>query len=406
MSLPPSHPLITLYTTSGVDQHSPVWFPGARQPLFVRALLAHAILDLPPPPPQPISPHSPLPPWLDISDKINLHLPGLPPTHGSAGVLAPTLFLQLDRTLYHHHLRIYTDGSHSPSPSSTAAAIYLPASSTCTTWRLPPDTDVLTAELYALQQALNHLTTLSSTGSAVIYTDSLSSLHLLQSRHPTSSTFLVHSIQRTLLQLPTMGWGVTLQWVPSHSGIRGNEVADAAAKMGLSEVNITPLPLPLATAKRIISRKCHFTWDTSLNTALLTTSLGQYRCNSSPQPWMRQQSRALDVALTRLRLGHTRLTGLVTCTCPLTHTAHGAGLYPKPSNTSFSTAHAFTLTVLCYVPDSLPWTWQHSTCPPCWRQQAFTRHGNPLSSASPVPSSKRLISCHPCDNITGLLQGS
>ncbi|XP_045126267.1 uncharacterized protein LOC123513261 [Portunus trituberculatus] len=303
-----SHPLITLYTTSGVDQHSPVWFPGARQPLLVRALLAHAILGLPPPPPQPISPHSPLPPWLDISDKINLHLPGLPPTHGSAGVLAPTLFLQLDRTLYHHHLRIYTDGSHSPSPPSTAAAIYLPASSTCTTWRFPPDTDVLTAELYALQQALNHLTTLSSTGSAVIYTDSLSSLHLLQSRHPTSFTFLVHSIQRTLLQLPTMGWGVTLQWVPSHSGIRGNEVADAAAKMGLSEVNITLLPLPLSTAKCIISRKCHSTWDTSLNTALLTTSLGQYRCNSSPQPWMRQQSRVLDVALTRLRLGHTRLT--------------------------------------------------------------------------------------------------
>ena len=36
--------------------------------------------------------------------------------------------------------------------------------------------------------------------------------------------------------------------------------------------------------------------------------MGQYRPDSSPQPWVRQTSRVLDVALTRLRIGHTRLT--------------------------------------------------------------------------------------------------
>ncbi|MPC76869.1 hypothetical protein E2C01_071304 [Portunus trituberculatus] len=47
--------------------------------------------------------------------------------------------------------------------------------------------------------------------------------------------------------------------------------------------------------------------------------------NSSPQPWVRQQSCALDIALTRLRLGHTtvnahlhrlRLTPDPHCPCP------------------------------------------------------------------------------------------
>ncbi|KAG0697361.1 hypothetical protein GWK47_026342 [Chionoecetes opilio] len=78
--------------------------------------------------------------------------------------------------------------------------------------------------------------------------------------------------------------------------------------MALSEVSITPLPLPLSTAKRLISNVCRSAWDRSLGAALRATSMGQYRTDSSPHPWIRQTSRVLDVALTRLRIGHTTLT--------------------------------------------------------------------------------------------------
>ncbi|XP_045115986.1 uncharacterized protein LOC123507278 [Portunus trituberculatus] len=312
LSLPQSHPLlVTLYSTSGVDQHTPVWLPGARQPLLVRALQTLNTLGLPPPPSQPISPHSPIPPWLDLSPMFTLHLPGLPNRHSSSR-LASLLFHQRDKTLFKHHVKLYTDGSHSPPPS-TAAAIYDPATSICRTWRLPPETDVLTAELYALHQAVNHLQICHTKGKAVIYTDSLFSLPLLLSRHSSSSTAILHTTQRILIHLHTEGWELTLQWIPSHTGIRGNEVADTAAKMALSEVNITPFPLPLSTAKRLISRVCHSTSDTTLATGLRVTSMGQYRHNSSPQPWVRQQSRALDVALTRLRLGHTTFNAHLHC---------------------------------------------------------------------------------------------
>ena len=142
----------------------------------------------------------------------------------------------------------------------------------------------------------------------MIYTDSLSSLHLLLSRHPSSSTALVHITQRLIIHLTTEGWEIAFQWAPSHTGIRGNEVVDAAAKMALSDVNTTTFPLPLSTAKRLVSRICRSTSDASLTDALRITSMGQYRSDSSPQPWVRKQSRVLDVALTRLRLGHTKLT--------------------------------------------------------------------------------------------------
>ena len=78
--------------------------------------------------------------------------------------------------------------------------------------------------------------------------------------------------------------------------------------MALTEENITPFTLPLSTSKRLIAQTCRTLWDESLAPALRTTSMGQYRSDSSPQPWVRRTSRKLDVALTRLRLGHTTLT--------------------------------------------------------------------------------------------------
>ncbi|MPC62253.1 hypothetical protein E2C01_056336 [Portunus trituberculatus] len=83
----------------------------------------------------------------------------------------------------------------------------------------------------------------------------------------------------------------------------GKEVADAVAKMALSAVNISLLPLPLSTAKTIITHVCHSTWNNMLGDALRTTSMSQYRTDSSPQPWVRQHSHVLDVTIARLRLG-------------------------------------------------------------------------------------------------------
>lgn len=183
---------------------------------------------------------------------FTLHLPNLPNRHSSSR-LASILFHQMDKTLFKHHIKLYTDGSHSPSPPSTAAAIYDPATSIYRTRRFPLETDILTAELYALYQAVIYLQVCHTKGKAVIYTNSLSSLHLLLSHHQSSSTAIVHATQRILIHLHTEGWELTLQWVPSHTGIWGNEVADTAAKMALSEVNITPFPLPCSTAKHLIS---------------------------------------------------------------------------------------------------------------------------------------------------------
>ena len=102
------------------------------------------MLRTPPPQPQPTRPHSPIPPWKDITSMVALYVSDLP-SKNTASTLAAALFLHLDHTRYHSHHMIYTDGSHSPYLPSTAAAIYDHQKTICK--RLPPKTDVVTTEL-------------------------------------------------------------------------------------------------------------------------------------------------------------------------------------------------------------------------------------------------------------------
>ena len=86
--------------------------------------------------------------------------------------------------------------------------------------------------------------------------------------------------------------------------------------------------IPLSRAKRLISQVCRSAWDNTLHDALYTTFMLQYRRDSSPQPWPRKQPRVLDVATTRLHLGHT--TQHSRLTFDLTTLLAAAGVHPSP----------------------------------------------------------------------------
>ncbi|KAG0727390.1 Helicase POLQ-like [Chionoecetes opilio] len=92
---------------------------------------------------------------------------------------------------------------------------------------------------------------------------------------------LIEYVMRALL-LTLEGWETAFQWVPSHAGIPGNEVADSAARMTLTDLNTTPFPLPLSAAKRLISRVCRSNWNNTLGDTLCITSMGQYRSDYPP----------------------------------------------------------------------------------------------------------------------------
>ena len=111
-------------------------------------------------------------------------------------------------------------------------------------------------------------------------------------------------IQHLLTRLHRNGFDILFCWVRSHTGISGNELADSAARSAT-------IPLPASVPfsdiklhiKQIISSLWQQQWDLQINNKLHTI-----KTDLDLLPVL--SLRRADVKLTRLRIGHTRLTHL------------------------------------------------------------------------------------------------
>ena len=96
-------------------------------------------------------------------------------------------------------------------------------------------------------------------------------------------------------------------WVPSHTGIRGNEMADEAARKGL-ELDVMPILVPSSDYKQYISGYMMDCWQTEWST-LVDNKLHKIKPTVGEWPQCPSNlSRTQEIVLSRVRIGHTRLT--------------------------------------------------------------------------------------------------
>ncbi|GFX80423.1 RNase H domain-containing protein [Trichonephila clavipes] len=116
-------------------------------------------------------------------------------------------------------------------------------------------------------------------------------------RHP-----VVCKILDITSRLYSKGFDIVFCWLPSHVGIIGNEQANSAAKSATTHL---PLAVPLSDMKRVIMHHIFKIWQESWSQQL-------HNKLHSVKPvigaWPVMPMRRTDVKLTRLRIGHTRLT--------------------------------------------------------------------------------------------------
>ena len=111
-----------------------------------------------------------------------------------------------------------------------------------------------------------------------------------------------------LWALSNKGTCVRFCWVPSHCGIEGNEIVDQLAKETLDH-DIDPLTtVNFADLKPLVNsyiqQEIQIIWDVSIHGRdlyLLKPTLG-------PPKRFRHLTRAEEVVITRLRIGHTKAT--------------------------------------------------------------------------------------------------
>lgn len=124
---------------------------------------------------------------------------------------------------------IYTDGSVMRNVELVGSGIYVPIINLFVKHKLPSSVSIFSAEAWAMLQAIA-IVKEHKWAKATIFTDSLSLLLAVQNYKSYQNNYLIARIKAELFILSFLNIRVLLCWIPSHSGIISNEIADDTAK--------------------------------------------------------------------------------------------------------------------------------------------------------------------------------
>ena len=197
---------------------------------------------------------------------------------------------------------IYTDGSKS-TEGVGFGVVYGNSLESCIRGTLPMEATIFTAELQAIKAALNIIET-SNNKRWTIFSDSQASIKAIAQQNPKHP--LVKTIQTIMIQLQTKNKEICFCKVPSHVGIQGNEKADEIANEAQKLPGFHTTKIPISDyhypIRKHILKIWQDRWDQSHQ------KLREIKPRVKPWVYLPGGNRRNEVKLTRLRIGHSRLT--------------------------------------------------------------------------------------------------
>jgi ribonuclease HI len=212
---------------------------------------------------------------------------------------------------------IYTDGSG--IDKKIGAAAYAPTSGEASLHHLGGETkfNVYTAEITAMQLALERLWNYQRYSSCCIYTDSQTAIKSIERPHRQSGQSIIKGLldcieeilyNRTHLQ-------IEIAWIPGHFEIQGNERADMEAKKAAMDPTLNQLhkqkPLKSARTRYIkaaAKEQWHKSWTEDTKTAKTLRHITKRKgSKSGPKLYNDMVSRNTVTTIAQLRTGHCGL---------------------------------------------------------------------------------------------------
>ena len=239
-------------------------------------------------------------PWELVTPEVDTTLAALSKSRTLPSALQSEALGRIET--YDGYTAVYTDGSKLSSGVGSAFV----SGGTCRSRSLPPSASIYTAELYAIILAL-HFIRSSSQSLFLLLIDSLSAIQSLESFNIHPFIQLIYSLHH---QIHQQGKRVVFCWIPAHVGIVGNERADRAAKRAAARTfyaHYFNFPIPfsdfLPIIHRFINQRWQRAWDECGPQKLkaVKPEIGHWTCGY-------RRKRYEEVALCRLRVGHTHAT--------------------------------------------------------------------------------------------------
>ena len=211
-------------------------------------------------------------------------------------------------------IHVYTDGSAFKAtinagagvtikyPNGTKTRTSLPCGRYCSNY---------TAEIKAIDKAItilhsNFTEIAPSPDDIVIFTDSLSALQDLENLSQKTNTEITELATKIDALLGDFNIHLTLQWIPGHIGIQGNEAADKLAREGASKEQ-PDNPLDMQTTKQILRNNSKEEWMNRWATGTTGRSVYKEMSNPKKNDSINQLCRANQSTIFQWRTTHTRV---------------------------------------------------------------------------------------------------
>jgi len=241
------------------------------------------------------------PPWLLKPCNIDIDLTKLGRKDENPELLRNLALGKID--FYHDTTQIFTDGSKTID-HKVSAAFFVPEQKVEYSVRLTDKVTIFAAELTAIKLSLRWAIT-TAHQNITIFSDSLSALQAIDSGKTHNRPNLLLEVQELITQ---HAHSITMVWLPSHLGIKGNEAADRLANSATSHSSVDiDIGFELSESYQQVDNHIMDIWQDRWSKVTKALHYHEIVGTVSSKVKYTHTSRRKEVIITRLRLGKCRL---------------------------------------------------------------------------------------------------